>query len=308
MSQRIVSLLSSATETACALGLESQIVGISHECDFPKSILDRPRVSRTRVDPSKPSSVINGEVRQMVRQALSIYEVDEQRLAELAPDVILTQDHCRVCAVSVGDVEAACRTLTGTDARVVSTMPTDLEGIRRDFRRIAEAAGVPERGEALVREFDEKLDGVTRAVAGAPEPTVALIEWAEPPMIAGGWMPELARIAGGRPVIVEDTEHFKTVTWDDIATADPDVVMILPCGFDIERTLQELSVPSVAEPLARLRATKEGRCFAVDGNALFNRPGPRIAESAEVLAAALHPDRVAAKGRLAVWQAECPAR
>lgn len=298
---RIVSLLSSATETACALGLADQIVGISHECDAPAEILDRPRLSSTKVDPSASSASIDAHVRTLVRSALSIYEVDEARLADLAPDLILTQDHCAVCAVTLDDVEAACRSLAGHDARVVSTRPENLDGIRADFRRIAEAAGVRERGEALVARFDARLEEVRRRVAGGAPVRVALIEWIDPPMVAGGWMPEIAKIAGARPILLEEPGHFLTVDWDRIAAEDPDVVMVLPCGFGVERTLEELDGSRGAATLRRLRATVEGRTFAVDGNAFFNRPGPRIAESAEILAAACHPTRVAAEGRLRRW-------
>lgn len=298
---RIVSLLSSATETACALGLAEQIVGISHECDTPPEILDRPRLSSTRVDPRQPSAAIDGQVRSLVRGALSIYDVDEERLAQLAPDLILTQDHCAVCAVTLDDVEVACRRLTGGDARVVSTCPVDLDGIRADFRRIAGAAGVPERGEALVARFDAQLDEVRRRVAGRPSVRVALIEWIDPPMIAGGWMPEIARIAGARPILLDEPGHFLTVDWEQIAQEDPDVVVVMPCGFDVQRTLDELDGSLGAATLRGLRATREGRTFAVDGNVFFNRPGPRIAESAEILAAACHPARVAAAGRLRRW-------
>lgn len=301
---RIVSLLSSATETACELGLCESIVGISHECDFPSAILDRPRVSSTKVNHGAPSAEIDREVRALVRGALSVYDVDEELLRTLAPDVILTQDHCKVCAVSLDDVEAACRTLTGKHTEVVSTMPETLAAIREDFRRIARAAKVEARGEALIERFDAALRAVEERVFGAKRPRVALLEWIDPPMIAGGWMPELARIAGGEPVIVEGPARFETVDFERIEAADPDVVVVLPCGFDIPRTLHELSVAQGAPRLAALRATREGRCFAADGNALFNRPGPRIAESAEVLAAALHPDRVSAEGRLVRWPAQ----
>jgi iron complex transport system substrate-binding protein len=283
--------------------LAENIVGISHECDHPPDILDRPRVSSTRVDASATSATIDAQVRGLIRGALSVYDVDEKLLGELAPDLILTQDHCRVCAVSLEDVEVACRRLTGKDAHVVSTMPESLEAIREDFRRIARAAGIEARGERLVADFDAALAEVARRVEGAARPKVALLEWIEPPMIAGGWMPELARIAGGDPVIVTAPGRFETVDFGRIEAADPDVVVVLPCGFDLERTMRELDSMGFASQLRELRATREGHTFAVDGNALFNRPGPRIAESAEVLAAALHPDRFEARGRLSRWPA-----
>ncbi len=298
---RIVSLLSSATETACALGLAEHIVGISHECDYPPEVLDRPRVSSTKIDASRPSASIDRDVRALVRGALSVYDVNDALLTELAPDVVLTQDLCRVCAVSLEDVEAAYLRLTGKAARVVSTSPQSLAGIREDFQRIARAAGVAERGERLVEDFDARLAAVAQRVEGAPRSRVLLLEWIDPPMVAGGWLPELARIAGGEPVIVERPGRFETVDWSRIEAADPDVVVVFPCGFDVQRTLRELDAASGAGALRSLRATRAGRTFAADGNALFNRPGPRIAESVEVLAAALHPDLVPDGGRLARW-------
>lgn len=298
---RIVSLLSSATEIACALGLTDCIVGISHECDTPADVLDRPRVSATKVDAGASSARIDAEVRSLVRNALSIYEVDEELLGQLAPDLILTQDHCAVCAVTLDDVEAACRSIAGVNARIVSTCPETLAGIRADFRAIAAAAGVSDRGEELVRTFDARLEEVRRRVAGAPLVRVALIEWIDPPMIAGGWMPELAQIAGADPIVVKEPGRFVTVDWARVALEDPDVVLVMPCGFDAERTLVELDGSLGSATLRELRATVQGRTFAVDGNAFFNRPGPRIAESAEILAAACHPERVPAAGRLVRW-------
>jgi iron complex transport system substrate-binding protein len=305
-SLRIVSLLSSATETVCALGLGECLVGISHECDGPPEILDRPRLSSTKIDPKKRSAEIDADVRTLVREALSIYEVDERRLAELKPDLILTQDHCAVCAVTLDDVEAACRRLTGTEAKVVSTRPETLDAIRADFRRIAAAAGVAERGEDLVRRFDARLEAVATRARGLAPVRVALVEWIDPPMIAGGWMPELAALAGADPILLKEAGHFLTVDWSQIAAEDPDVVLVMPCGFDQERTLDELDACQGRRVLESLRATRAGRTFAADGNAFFNRPGPGIAESAEILAAACHPERFVARGRLRRWPARSP--
>src|SRR5690606_1973948 len=213
-----------------ALGLEDHIVGISHECDTPARILDRPRVSSTKVVASEPSARIDGQVRSLVRNSLSIYQVDEALLERLAPDLIFTQDHCAVCAVTLDEVEAACRRWTGSAVRVISTRPESLQGIRDDFRIIAEAAGVPERGAELIRAFDARLESVRQRVLGATPVRVALVEWIEPPMIAGGWMPELAELAGARPVLVEVPGRFLTVSWERIAEVDPDVVLVMPCG------------------------------------------------------------------------------
>jgi iron complex transport system substrate-binding protein len=287
----IVSLIASATEIACALGLRPQLIGISHECDYPPDVKGLPVLSRPKVDPEQASDVIDREVRAIVREGLSVYRVKVEELERLKPDLILTQDHCEVCAVSLKDVEDALCRVTLTDTKVCSLHPGNLEDIRRDFRKVAAAAGVKERGDQLAGEFDGRLDALAARAKGGgrARPTVAVIEWVEPPMVAGGWMPELVRIAGGEPVIVTQPGHFATVSWEDIAEADPDVVVILPCGFPVERTLRDLAKPELRRALAGLRAVREGRGFVADGNAYFNRPGPRIADSAEILGALIHP-------------------
>jgi iron complex transport system substrate-binding protein len=282
----IVSLIPSATEIVCALGLRSRLVGISHECDFPAEVRGLPVLSAPKLDPSRPSAEIDRAVRALLETALSVYRIDLARLAELRPDLVVTQSQCEVCAVSLADVDSACAELGLESTAVCALSPNTLGDVFEDFRRVARAADVEPRGEELVASVIDRLDAV-RATASGRAPRVALIEWLDPPMIAGGWMPELLRIAGGTPVIVEEPRRFATVSWNDIAAAEPDIVVLLPCGFDVARTLLELEAPSVAEPLRRLRATGAGRTYVVDGNAYFNRPGPRLADSAELLARVL---------------------
>jgi len=288
---RIVSLIASATEIVAALGMGDRLVGISHECDFPEEVLDRPRLSAPKLDPSAPSAEIDRDVRALVSEGLSVYRVDVDALQRVRPDVIVTQDHCEVCAVSLADVEAAVCGLELPGTSVCSLHPGVLEDVRRDFRRVAASLGVPERGERLVADFDERLEGVRRRVveAGVEPLRVVILEWLEPPMVAGGWMPELAVIAGARPLVVEEPGHFRQVGWSDVELAEPEAVLLLPCGFDVARSLAELTEPTTAAALRSLEAVREGRCFVLDGNAFFNRPGPRLADSAELLAAVLHP-------------------
>jgi iron complex transport system substrate-binding protein len=289
---RVVSLIASATEIVAALGMGDRLVGISHECDYPPEVLDRPRLSAPKIDPGVPSGEIDRSVRELVRDGLSVYRVDVEALERLRPDVIVTQDHCEVCAVSLSDVENAVCSLDLPNTRVCSLHPGVLEDVRRDFRRVASSLGVPERGEALVAHFDTRLVDVRRRLeqAGSAPARVVMLEWLAPPMVAGGWMPELARAAGAEPLIVEEAGRFSQVEWDDVVAADPDVVIVLPCGFDVSRSLEEMRRPEVATALRRMQAVREGRCFVLDGNAYFNRPGPRLADSAELLAAVLHPD------------------
>ncbi len=304
----IVSLIASATEIVCALGLRDRLIGISHECDYPADVVGLPVLSSPKVDGSLPSGEIDDRVRHIVRDGLSVYRVNVAELERLEPNLIVTQDHCEVCAVSLKDVEDALRSVTLVETDVCSLHPTNLDDVRRDFRRVADSAGVSDRGMGLVERFDRRLDELRQQMGGVDRrPRVACVEWLEPPMVAGGWMPELARIAGGEPVIVEDAESFRTVTWGDIAATDPDVVVLLPCGFPVDQTLGELARPEVAEPIRALRATREGRCYVADGNAYFNRPGPRLADSAELLAGLLHEDagaqyREVFRGACRRWQ------
>lgn len=288
-SPRVVSLIASATEIICALGLRKQLVGISHECDFPSDVRGLPVLSAPKVDPQLPGEEIDRQVREIVRDGLSVYRVEVAELEKLRPDLIVTQDHCEVCAVTLQDVEDALCRVTLSDTKICSLHPGDLNEIRRDFQLVADAAGVSERAEKLCAAFDARLRAVEERVANGNRPSIALIEWLEPPMVAGGWMPELAKIAGADPVIVDSPKHFVTVTWADIASADPDLVVIAPCGYTIEKTLEELENTELLESLYSVPAVADGRCFVADGNAYFNRPGPRIADSAEILASIVHP-------------------
>ncbi len=301
-SARIVSLIASASEILCALGLEERLVGISHECDHPVSITGLPRLSEPKLDPRAPSADIDQRVRDLVSEGLSIYRIDVDRLQALKPDLIVTQDQCAVCAVSLRDVEDACRLLTGLDCRVVSCEPHCLADIDADVRKIAEAAGVREAGEALIREMRATLDGVRQRTRGLERPRVACVEWMDPPMIGGGWVPELVEAAGGRPLIVDEPVRFRQVTWDEIEAADPEVVVVMPCGFPIDQTRGELNAGGeVPERLAALEATANGRTVLVDGNAWFNRPGPRLVQSAEILEAVFHPGTRPGEDRFEVW-------
>jgi iron complex transport system substrate-binding protein len=290
-SPSIVSLLASATEIICALGLRDRLVGISHECDFPETVRGLPVCSEARLDPGAPSGRIDRTIRELVREGTSIYRVRTEVLERLRPDLIVTQDQCRVCAVSLADVENACSTLANKAVRICSLTPHTLDEVYADFCRVAEAARVPERGPVLVDSMRRRLEGVASRVGGLSRPRVACLEWLDPPMAAGGWMPVLVRLAGGEPVLVTEPERFREVTWDEVLAADPDLVVLLPCGFTVARTMSELGEARTASALARLRATREGRSFVADGNAYFNRPGPRLAESAEILGALLHPGR-----------------
>ncbi len=289
---RVVSLIPSGTEIVAALGLESALVGVSHCCDHPPTVRGLPVLSESKVDPTLPGVAIDRGVRTLIRDGLSVYRIDDEALLAARPDIVVTQDHCDACAVSLRDVEEAVRCSGLPGVRVCSLNPHDLAAVEGDFLAVAATLGVADRGRALVAAFRSRIDGVRRRAAGAPRPRVALIEWLDPPMVAGGWMPELAWAAGGEPVLVTEPSAFREVTWQLLVEQDPDVVVLLPCGFDVRRTAAELGSDARAvDALTSLRAYREGRAWIADGDAYFNRPGPRLADSAELLLAILHPER-----------------
>ena len=286
---RVVSLLPSATEIVCALGAADALVGVSHECDFPPEVRGRPVLTRARVAVGGASGAIDRAVRDALRDALAIYEVDAERLAALAPDVIVTQDLCEVCAVSLDDVRAAVGRLAGRDrATIVSLRPTRLSHVLDDLERVAEALGVPDRGRAVRATLQARLDAAAVPAAGAAaRPRVVTIEWLDPLMLGGTWMPELVALAGGTPVGAAAGAPAPTVTADALRALRPDVVLIKPCGFPLARALAERAALDRVAAAVGSRA----RVYATDGSAFFNRPGPRLAESLEILAACVHPDR-----------------
>lgn len=289
----IVTLIASATEIVCALGLRDRLIGVSHECDFPPDIAGLPVLSAPKVSPAAPGREIDRQVREIVRDGLSVYRVRVDELERLRPGLIVTQDHCEVCAVSLQDIEQALCVIDLPETRVCSLHPQDLGEVTTDFMRVAQAAGVPARGDQLAEGFRDRLRALRARFDGLPRRRVVCLEWLEPPMVAGGWIPELVRAAGGEPLIVDSALGFKTVTWDDVAAADPDLVAIFPCGFSVGRTLEEMRADVVRGGLSRVPAVRRGRCRVLDGNAYFNRPGPRLADSAELLAGLFHPERAA---------------
>ena len=287
---RIVSLLPSATEIVARLGMFESLVGVSHECDFPLTARTLPIVSRPRLDPEKSGADIDDDVRKLLADGLSIYEVDMELLGRLKPDLVITQDHCEVCAVPLSTVEQALCAVAGTDADICTLHPGSLSDVRADFAKVAEALGQNAAGVQLIADFDQRFHQLQKRTEPLAAPRVALVEWLEPPMIAGGWMPSLAGTAGAEPVLVTRPDRFATVDWADIEDEDPDWVVLLACGFDVNRTLAEIRRSELAPALSTLRAVREGRWAIVDGNAYFNRPSPRLADSAELLAALIHPE------------------
>ncbi len=288
---RIVSLIASATEIVCALGFEESMVGRSHECDFPPSVEKLPVCSSSKVDVDGSSRAIDDQVRAIVADALSVYRVDAALLDDLAPTLIITQTQCEVCAVSLKDVEQAVCELVASEPKIVSLEPMDLGDVFTDIRAVAAALGRPERAERLNAGLTARLDAIReRSGALGERPVVACIEWIDPLMHAENWVPELVEIAGGRVMLGEAGRHSGYFEFDRMVEADPDVIAVMPCGFDIPRTAADMS-PLVAQPgWSELSAVRNDRVFLTDGNQYFNRPGPRVVESAEILAELLHPE------------------
>lgn len=288
---RIVSLLPSATELAVALGLEGNLVGRSHECDFPPAVKALPACTSTKLEKGLSSQAIEDRVKAIVEKGLSVYDVDAALLRSLRPDVILTQAQCAVCAVTPADLEEALAAWVGTPPVLVSLAPDDLSDVYGDLQRVADAAGVPERASPAAARMRAGIAALPKPVAARP--TMLAVEWMEPLMVAGNWVPELVRAAGADPLLADPGVHSHWITFDAVAAADPDIIALMPCGYQLAQTLPEARA-LLAEPRwQELRAVREGRVFAVDGHHLFNRPGPRLVESAEVLSCLVHtPDDV----------------
>lgn len=275
-----------------ALGGESLLVGRSHECDFPPSIRALPEVTKPSFPTDGSSAQIDFEVKRRVRDALSIYEVDREKLAELKPDLILTQTQCEVCAVSLKDVEKAVADQTGAPAKIVSLQPNSLADIFEDIRRVGRALGREAQGDCYAAELRGKISSVrrlTKRILGeAPPPRVAIIEWIEPLMAAGNWMPELVALASAENLFGEAGKHSPWMTLEQLVEKDPDFIVIAPCGFDLERTKKELHLLTHHPLFQGLRAFRDGHVAIADGNQYFNRPGPRTFEALQILSEILY--------------------
>ena len=291
MGHRIVSLIASATEIVSALGCENQLVGRSHECDYPPSVLELPACSEAKIDVLGTSREIDERVKSVLQDAVSVYRVFAEELERLAPTVIITQTQCEVCAVSLKDVESAVCELVGSQPKIIALEPMELADVWRDIRAVAEALDVPERGKELVQELQRRLKQIQSKVEPlVPKPGIACLEWIDPLMAAGNWVPELVELAGGRNLFGTAGEHSPWMTWDDLLAQDPDIIALMPCGFDIPRTLSELEPLTSRPEWKNLSAVKSNRVFVTDGNQYFNRSGPRLVDSAEILAELMHPE------------------
>lgn len=290
-SLRIISLIPSATELVAALGLGEFLVGRSHECDYPAMVHGLPACTAPKFDPQGSSQVIHDRVTDLLQSALSVYRVDLALLQRLQPTHILTQAQCEVCAVSLGDVEQAVASLVGHQPQIISLQPNTLAELWAEIMEVATVLDAERTGELLLARLQDRVArcqalGETltqRPRSPLAKPRVVCIEWIEPLMAAGNWVPELVALAGGDNCLGSMGQHSPWIAWEDLVAADPEVIVAMPCGFDIARTQGEMAVLAQKPEWTRLQAVQGGRVYVTDGNQYFNRPGPRLVDSLEML-------------------------
>ena len=290
MKQRVLSLLSSTTEIIYALGCGDRLVGRSHECDYPEEVSELPICTIPKFNVDGTSREVDDEVKSLVQSALSIYYINEKLLKELKPDIIFTQSQCEVCAVSVSDVENALKNITGFSSRVISVEPNSVEDIFNDILTIAEILNVRKKGKELVELIKAKIDSTEKIVYQKSSPSVAAIEWIDPLMAAGNWVPQLIRVAGGKNLFGEAGKHSPWMKYNDLVEQDPEIIIVMPCGYDIKKSLIEIKTLESKKGWGSLKAVRNRNVYITDGNQFFNRPGPRIIESLEILLEIIHSD------------------
>jgi iron complex transport system substrate-binding protein len=295
---RVVSLLASATETVCELGAGDALVGRSHECDYPEWVRRLPSLTRPTFDAGGSSADIDRRVREKLAAGAPLYEVDERALAALSPDVLLTQSHCEVCAVTPGDLAPAIRRQP-----VAALRSGTLQGILDGFVEVARVLGLEDRGIDLARRCRARVEAVRARTRTLPRPRVACLEWIDPLFAMGNWGPELVEAAGGESVLGRSGAHSSTTSWDAIVREDPDAIVLAACGFGIERTASEMHVMEARAGWGDLRALRQGRVFVADGNRFFNRSGPSAFETVELLAEMLHPRKFEPRHEESDWRA-----
>jgi iron complex transport system substrate-binding protein len=287
---RIVSLLPSCTEIVCALGCAERLVGRSHACDFPPEIQSLPVCTAARLDADASSAAINGQIKSLLERALSVYAIDTARLEELRPDAILTQAQCEVCAVSLTDLEKSLPPSLSRRARIISVSPLRLADIWQDIQTIADALEVSDEGRAVLWRLKSRVvDIIQQTCLLKKRPSVACMEWLDPLIAAGNWTPEMVELAGGRDALSAPGRHSAWLEWEKLNQADPDMIALMPCGFGLERARLEAAALESRPEWRKLRAVKSKNVFITDGNHYFNRPGPRVVESIEILAEILQP-------------------
>ncbi len=287
---RIVSLLPSATEIVCALGLENQLVGVTHECDYPPRVRQLPKVTRTLIPADASSQEIDERVREQLQSEAALYTLDRAVLESLEPDLIVTQALCDVCAVAESEVQAAVCDLPARP-QVVNLEPQTLSEVIACLHDVAAATAMSERADTVAAALQARVDAVARRSAAINHPPrVAMLEWLDPPFSSGHWNPELIRLAGGREMPGTEGQPSRTLTWEEVIAGEPEVIVIACCGFNIERTLADVPLLQSIPSWDDIPAVRHGEVFVTDGSQYFSRPGPRLVDSLEILAHVLHPD------------------
>ena len=287
---QICSLLPSATEILYALELGDCVAGVTHECDYPLEARGKPVVVHSRVDPLLPPAEVDRQVTAFLARGESIYSVDGEKLRSIGPDLVLTQDLCHVCAASPGDLAAALNKLPRAP-RVLSLSPRTLADVWADIRRVGEATGRVSQGQALAAALERRMEVVQSVVADAPRPRVAFLEWLDPPYNAGHWVPEMIELAGGTDVLGRAGEPSVRIEWRQVQAAQPEIVLVAPCGYGAERAVEEFRRTKLPAGWDDLPAVREGKVFALEANSYFSRPGPRLASGVEILARLFHAER-----------------
>ncbi|OGW84961.1 MAG: cobalamin-binding protein [Omnitrophica bacterium RIFCSPLOWO2_01_FULL_45_10b] len=288
---RIVSLIPSATEIVCALGFESSLVGRSHECDYPETVKRLPACCEPKFDPKGTSLEIDQHVQTLVRESLSVYRVNAKKLKELKPDIIVTQDHCDVCAVSLEDVKRAVCEWLDSKSKIVTLRPDGLSDVWKGIGDVAEALGCPEKAKTLVQQYQNRMHAVSeKARRLGRSPSIVCIEWFDPLMSAANWMPEFVKMLGGVNLFGESGRHSPRIAWEDVRRKNPDIFVLMPCGWNIGHSLEEITTLTQKPGWDELKAVRNGQVYIAESNQYFNRPGPRLVESLEILAEIMYPD------------------
>ena len=294
--QKIISLLPAATEIIAVLKATDRLVGRSHECDWPENALHAKVLTSSNIDASRPSHQIDQQVKNA--EGVGLFKIDKHAIKILKPHFIFTQDTCQVCAIDTNEVEEIASRIilpNGNKPQVISLSPSSLEELFADIYRVGDVIDEVNQAETVVTNLKNRCEEVSASCtqlnkSDKHKPRVALIEWLDPPMSAGNWVPEMIQMAGATDALKADAGKSHWIKWADVSAADPDIVILIPCGFELERVLTEAKTPAVWPHLKDLRATREGKLFGVDGHHLFNRPGPRLVDSLEVLAELLYPE------------------
>ena len=291
MKKRVLSLLSSTTEVVYALGCEDQLVGRSHECDYPPEVMTLPICTKPKFNVDGSSIEVDGQVKSILQNALSVYYINEDLLKELKPDIILTQSQCEVCAVSEKDVESVVKNITGINPDIISVEPNSVKDIFKDIKIIAEALNVVDKGADLIDFMKNRIRTLKKSYDVKSELTVAAIEWIDPLMAAGNWVPELIEMAGGINLFGEAGKHSPWMEYKDLIEKDPDIIIIMPCGYNIQKSIIEIDSLIKQKGWKEITAVQNDKVYITDGNQYFNRPGPRIIESLEILIEIFHNDK-----------------